>query len=296
MNENKAGPLFPKRGFDETKLEFAKVKLRRSGTTPNFSKSPVSDDTMTGAICAIQVILVPNRLRGIEYSEQLIATAFFVAPGVAITAWHVFKDFLPPIPASGHYLNAPMPAEFQVISPLLDQEVIVWPVGSFSVGTDTTGGSDLTAIGCHVSGNQPKQTIHHCLELSTRFPVIGEKLFTLGLKEHSKRRWRGGPVQLEVYESAGTVIDVYPKGRGQMPHGPCFAIDSGATGGMSGAPVFDQSGLVVGVLTSGTDDRKNGYAIVSSVSPVLDHKTTQTWRSGVAKNLTLREIIGLGSL
>lgn len=292
MNENKAGPLFPKRDFDETRLKFVRVNLRRFGTTPNFSKSFLSDENMMGAICAIQAVMVPNRRRGIKYSEQLIATAFFVAPGVAITAWHVFKDFLPPIPASGQYLNSPMTAEFQVISPLPDREVIIWPVGSFSVGANTTGGSDLTAIGCHVSGNQPKQTIHHCLELSTRFPVIGEKLYTLGFVEHSKRRWRGGPIRLEVYESAGTVIDVYPKGRGQMPPGPCFAIDSGATGGMSGAPVFDQAGLVMGVLTSGSDDSQNGYSIVSSVSPVLDHKITQTWRSGAAKNLTLREIIG----
>lgn len=287
------GPLYPNRNYIDTELKFVKMKLFHSGITEHFGRIALPDQMMSGAICGLQATIVPNAKKNVEFSQQLLGTAFFIAPGIAVSAWHVFEDFLPE-PTNGVFENAPMPAEFQLVSPLGQGEALIWPVNSFSVGS-TIGaigadGSDLTSIGCHLAGEQPIQKVHSCLILTDRFPAIGEKLHIIGLKEPLKRGW-SAPVVLETYESVGRVIDVFPNGRGRMPPGPCFAISSGATGGMSGAPVFDNNGFVIGVLSTGTEDRDNGYSIVSSITPVLNHRITQSWRPGENINASVQEIL-----
>lgn len=264
--------------------------MHRSGSENSFNKLELPEQLMTGAICGLQATMVPNKKEGVDFSEQLLATAFFIAPGVAVSAWHVLDSFLPKL-ANGRWDNAPMPAEFQVLSFLRNGEVSVWPAGSFSVGADGSNGSDLMAIGCHLSGTQPTMCIQHCLTVSPRLPAIGERLFMVGLKEPFSRKWNNTKIELEAFESAGTVVEVYASGRGRMPMGPCFALDSGVTGGMSGAPVFDDNGLVVGVLSTGTEDRDNGYSIVSSISPVLDHIIIQSWRDGQERSVSVRELL-----
>lgn len=290
MEKFKTGPLHPRCDYNNTNLKFVQVKIFRSGNSGVFREFLMPDQIMEGAICGLQAIMIPDKKNGIAYSEQLLGTAFFIAPGVAVSAWHVLEDFLPE-PIDGRWDSAPMPAEFQLMSLFDNGEVLVWPIGSFSVGANASQGSDVMAIGCHLSGLQPTRNIIHCLTVSPRFPAIGEELYMLGLKEPLARGWNSRPIVLETYESAGTVTDVYPNGRGKMPMGPCFALDSGATGGMSGSPVFDKNGLVVGILSTGTDDRTYGYSIVSSIAPVLDHKITQSWRSN-QENVTVRELLG----
>ncbi|MEZ5885312.1 MAG: hypothetical protein R3D56_00190 [Paracoccaceae bacterium] len=286
-----AGPLYPLRSYGDTDLQFVKLKvLHRNGTPAGLKKVTWPEHPLDNAICGIQVTMVPDKKNGIEFFQQLIATAFFIAPGVAISTWHVFKDYLPE-PVNGKWENAPLPAEFQIVSFGNQGSLSVWPISSFSVGEDANGGSDLTSIGCHLHGDQPVNKVHGYLETSARFPAIGERLHMRGFKESSPRSWNEYPIRLTQYESAGTVIEVYPNGRGNMPRGPCFCIDSGATGGMSGAPVFDNNGLVIGVLSTGNDDPNSGYSVVSSVAPIFSHKITQTWRPEKDRSATIREIL-----
>lgn len=293
MAVQESGPLYPIRDYVDTELKFIKVKLFYSGTTEKLGRIELPDQMMSGAICGLQTTFIPDAKKGVEFSQQILGTAFFVAPGVAITAWHVLEDFLPD-PTNGIWNNTPMCAEFQLISPLTQGEALIWPIHSFSVGstpesTDPNR-SDLSSLGCHLAGKQPAQKVHSCLTVAERFPVIGERLHTIGLKEPSRRGWNTN-IELETYESVGRVINVFPNGRGRMPSGPCFALSSGATGGMSGSPVFDNNGLVVGILSTGTEDGDNGYSIVSSIAPVLNHKITQSWRLGEKINTSVREIL-----
>lgn len=293
MVAQESGPLYPRRDYADTELKFVKVKLLHSGITDHFKRILLPDQMMSGAICGVQTTFIPNEKKGIEFSEQILGTAFFIAPGVAITAWHVFEDFLPET-VNGTYDNTPMSNEFQLISPLRQGEALTWPIHSFSAGStprsDDPDGSDLTSIGCHLAGLQPAQKVHSCLTVADRFPAIGERLHTIGLKEPRRRGWNA-PIMLQTYESVGRVIDVFPNGRGRMPSGPCFALSCGVTGGMSGAPVFDNNGFVVGILSTGTEDQDNGYSIVSSIGPVLDHRVTHSWRPGEMINTSVRDLL-----
>lgn len=285
------GPLHPKRNYFDTELRFVNVKLLHSGAGGEFKKLRLPEHLMQGAICGFQATMVPNRKNGIDYSEQLLGTAFFIAPGIAVSAWHLLEGFLPK-PTNSRWVNAPMPAEFQILSPLQEGEVLVWPIQSFSNAANASGGSDVMAIGCHLSGQQPTHKIHHYLTVSPRLPAIGEKLHIIGFKEPSQRIWNRRMINLEMYESVGHVIDTYPNGRGRMPSGPCFALSTGATGGMSGAPVFDNDGVVVGILSTGIDAQTGAYSIVSSIAPVFSHKITQSWcRDPIINPVTVHEIL-----
>jgi hypothetical protein len=56
--------------------------------------------------------------------------------------------------------------------------------------------------------------------------------------------------ELGLLVSHGLMIDIYEAGRGASKPWPAVAVDAGTLGGMSGGPVFDSRGFLVGVISS----------------------------------------------
>jgi serine protease Do len=65
-----------------------------------------------------------------------------------------------------------------------------------------------------------------------------------------------------MYGSIGRVTEILPGGREHRPW-PTFAVDSHWPGGMSGGPVFNQDGEVIGLVSSSDEpgsDNAQSYA------------------------------------
>jgi hypothetical protein len=283
------GPLYPQRNFSTTELNFSPVQLGWSWAENGLRRlNNGFGIAMAGLICGVQATTWKS-----GFKQQFLGTSFFVAPGVAVTAWHVLEDFMHVHETANGLIKGTMEAEFQVISLMNDDELLVWPVGGWSMGKVNGEGNDFTVMTCHLSGDQPSSKVHHYAELDVRPPVIGERVCILGVKEPDHRNWKSSVANLEVYTSPGDVLQYYPSGMSTRHPGPCFAISSGATGGMSGAPVFSSSGKVLGVLSSGTEDSGNdAYSIVSCIEPLLSHGLKPTWMDTLQEDsITLSKLL-----
>ncbi|WP_142916619.1 trypsin-like peptidase domain-containing protein, partial [Klebsiella pneumoniae] len=53
--------------------------------------------------------------------------------------------------------------------------------------------------------------------------------------------------------SSGLVTAAFPQGRGERMPAPCIEVEMDTMGGMSGGPVVDSDGNVIGVVSSSFD-------------------------------------------
>jgi hypothetical protein len=102
------------------------------------------------------------------------------------------------------------------------------------------------------------------LPLSTREPQLGESLTIVGFRYPDVTRG-GEPERIEgipvaargdLYAAPGKVVAVYEYRDRRMVPFPMIEIECGSLGAMSGGPAIDQSGHVVGILSSGWQDTK----------------------------------------
>ena len=86
-------------------------------------------------------------------------------------------------------------------------------------------------------------------------PKIGERLWTVGYREKSN----DGVPMIGCFTSSGLVTELYLDGRGSHMKGPCVEVAMNVVGGMSGGPVFNSAGKIVGVISSGFDGGENTF-------------------------------------
>lgn len=90
------------------------------------------------------------------------------------------------------------------------------------------------------------------LRLSGKWPKIGDEVMAIGFPELGSIQDRTIDAEVlteHMYGSIGRVTAVLPGGREHRPW-PTFAVDSHWPGGMSGGPVFNQDGEVIGLVSS----------------------------------------------
>jgi hypothetical protein len=194
-----------------------------------------------------------------EFSLRLIADFYPDSPTVVgscvifcghllLTAKHVLTDYVYSDRA-GHTLHA--------VQILQGPQYAVWPV----VRGWSHSSSDLALL--HLA-ERPDTTdmaakIEHRQFVIDPFPPqIGESVAAFGYHSSqikvSKNPNGSNHIDLrdEPTMSVGRVKALYPKGRDKtMLPFPCFEVDARFDGGMSGGPVFDETGAVCGLVCSG---------------------------------------------
>jgi hypothetical protein len=195
-------------------------------------------------------------------------SAVLVAPGLALCAHHVIAP---------HYSALQARTAASVCVALARPDLHLWRV----VRTTWVGGTDLELLSLARASALPADRRFAQATISTRTPKLGEWLTLHGLR---RERMEVRPNEIGCYGNVlacqGQVTNVYPSMRDRtMLPWPVVEVDCPAWGAMSGGPVFDEGGFLIGLVCSsfGGEAGGEGPAYVSLLWPALGHPVLQKW-------------------
>lgn len=216
--------------------------------------------------------------------HRVCGSAVMVAPGVALSATHVIEPWIPDL-MEGKL----SPACFGVSSHGLE----IWRLKKLTI----VPGTDITIFCLEYASDFPPENLFHLTRITTRLPKLGEKLTVCGFRasetvfeviDGNKSTTEGN-----LWICQGEVKERYCQGRDQsMLPWPVLEIDCPSHGGMSGGPVFDQNGLLVGILCSSLEhENGEGTSYISLLWHALAARIEPVWPEGLIKGpISLLEI------
>lgn len=166
----------------------------------------------------------------------------------------------------------------------------------FQIGPDIAGISALL---------NPDAPPFHTVAVNFRYcPQIGEPVFAVGYPELSLEGMSEDEVARYLKEGMfgvyGTVTGLFPNGRSTAYPTPVFEVEADWPSGMSGGPVFNKFGQVVGIVSSSWEPSNGvpglGYATclamipeAPQLTPTLDYENPgRRWGIGVYHSETFQ--------
>jgi hypothetical protein len=201
-------------------------------------------------------------------------SAVLVAPGVALAARHVIEPVWSRLCVEGG-------ASLSCGS-ITSSQLMMWHCRRVTF----VANSDLAVLVLSYASELPPENIFRMAVITTRLPKVGEQVSMVGFtaaKEGFPFEPLGASAQGHVRVSVGEITQRYPSGRDKvMVPWPAIEIASSASGGMSGGPVFDQHGLLLGIVSTslGAEDHV-GPSYVSLLWPALVTPIEAEWPNGV---------------
>lgn len=202
-------------------------------------------------------------------SHRVEGSAVLVAPGIALCAAHVFHAH---------------------IERLVSGELQTLCIGVSEHGNELWGlrgikfvpNTDVCILTLSLINGLPPDRTFHQASITTRTPRRGERLFVVAFKaeEEDCDNWtEGQKIRQNVLVCAGQVTQHFMKGRDRvMLPGPAIEVDFESWAGMSGGPVFDEEGWLVGVLSSSVSGQHcDSPSFVSLAISALACRFTGGW-------------------
>jgi hypothetical protein len=166
-------------------------------------------------------------------------SAVLVAPGVALAARHVIEPHLPLIQEGRAALAC---------GGLTRSQLMMWECKKITL---VDNNSDIAILVLRYSSNLPPGNLFKMAAITTRLPKIGERVGMLGFTAGDHETPVGEDIAGNVHVSVGTITNQHPRGRDRsLLPGPALEVATSSSGGMSGGPVFDQYGLLVGIIST----------------------------------------------
>lgn len=195
-------------------------------------------------------------------------SAVVVASGKALCARHVLQPFA----------NAIMAGAVSVLcAGITASGLQLWAVRHMTFGRE----NDLAILGLVAASSFPPDRLYVQATMDARLPAEGESVRMYGFV-HS-----GEPAETiiagSLIASRGVVSKRYDRGRDRaMCPWPGFEVACNAVGGMSGGPVFNEEGYLVGLVCSGYEQPDElGPAYVSALWPALALQYIGGWPIGM---------------
>ena len=209
-----------------------------------------------------------------ETTHRIEGSAVLVAPGVALCATHVLE------PNVGDLNSPPRTIKKSIlcIGPTTG-EFQLWKVRKVTSVPNT----DLTILGLELASSLPNGGTLYQATISTRLPKIGERLNIFGIRAAHEEfpRAAGKPPEFEmsVLACSGAVTERYENGRDSvMIPWPSVQVECPSWGGMSGGPVFDSTGRVLGLLSASFSSESNdGPSFISLLYPAIPIRFEGGW-------------------
>lgn len=187
-------------------------------------------------------LLILVSINGAE--RNTFGSAILVKPGLAICASHVIQEHL----RLGHFDGDR--AAFYAFGPT-ETAMHAWQVDSITYSL--TG--DVALLTMLYAAEMPAELTIHYFATSAKLPVVGDRVTAAGFRPTAMIRDKldsHGTVGAFL-GSSGKVSDVWQAGRDHMLPRPCFAAHLTTVGSMSGGPVLDSAGRVIGIVSSSVD-------------------------------------------
>lgn len=205
---------------------------------------------------------------------HVAGSAVIVAPGVALSAKHIFESR-----REGLQSGAIGVICFGICS----SGALLWKIRRVAEVSD----SDLVILCIELASAPPQNNIFNFATISLRPTRTGEKVCILGFRASSSHFEFGNglPIRGQVIQSQGTVLQRFDSGRDScfLPW-PSIEVDCPTWGGMSGGPVFDGQGRLVGLVTSSFSfetGEEPSPTFVSQIWPALVTPFEACWPAGI---------------
>lgn len=174
-----------------------------------------------------------------------LGSGVMVGPGLILTATHVLDEissggshplFMSFLPNSSGRVWLPKSATSTTRPSIFDETRKV--------------SSDLTIVSCTLNSEAHEELPLMLTPIQIALPLIGERLWAFGYRHE---RTESDIESVTPYVSSGLVTACFPSGRGERMPAPCFEVDMETFGGMSGGPVVNSEGYIVGVVSTSFD-------------------------------------------
>lgn len=176
-----------------------------------------------------------------EEGFTIIGSGVMVGPGLLLTASHVLDEF--PRDSGGpvfltflpHAARAWLPHDLMTVS------------GESEVDESRSKVSDLSLVSCTLNSAAYQDFPLMLAPMQVALPLIGDRLWAFGYRH---QLFDNGAASLSPIVSSGLVTEAFPHGRGERLPSPCVEVDMDTLGGMSGGPVVNSDGFLVGIVSS----------------------------------------------
>lgn len=200
-------------------------------------------------------------------------SAVLVAPGIALCATHVVSTYAAKLESGELGCMCMGPAKLGLQ---------IWRV----VTITAVPGCDLTILSLTYQTALPGGNQFNQATIAIRLPAMDEPLVLAGFRPDTAVVSKDGGLicQGNVLVSAGKVTAQYPNGRDTavLPW-PVVEVECDALGSMSGGPVFDTSGRLVGLVCSSLGagpDGESARSYVSMIWPAMAFEFEGGWPEG----------------
>lgn len=183
-----------------------------------------------------------------------LGSAFFIAPGVAVSALHIIEASLK---SPGILLNSHMP-ELGGVRPWFVHHLMMLP------------DSDLALLSCdYLDLETESEKVFNLVVCNCMPQPVGEKVLLLGTKPENEMR------EYSVHFSFGTISDVVERRlAGSQLIQREYLVEATSAGGMSGGPAFNSDGACIGLISSGMNFEDGaGYTRVISLEGCISGRT-----------------------
>ena len=226
------------RAFQITRSNGVLARLKRSWKTIEFSAEdgigPLGSLHQAGDMVVAVV-------RMDETGTTVLGSGVMVGPGLILTATHVLDEF-------GREGGGPAVMTFL---PTCARAWLPKDVSALSrehkYDAGRTVSSDIALISCTLNSAAHPEYPLGLASMEVALPLVGDRLWAIGFRDRGSN---GAGSLLTPLVSSGLVTGAFPYGRGERMPSACFEVAMETVGGMSGGPVFNSDGRLVGVVSS----------------------------------------------
>lgn len=215
--------------------------------------------------------------------QRVIGSGVMIAPGLCLTATHVIEE----TKKNKNTLLYSFPCENNLriwwANDFSAQEKISLEILPFQTPIPKFSDVGILSYSPFSKFSDNEDYVFAPLEVSA--PKLNERLWAVGYREVEN----DGVPTVSFFVTSGLVTEQYLDGRGSQINGPCIEVAMEALGGMSGGPVFNAGGRIVGVISSsleGHSDNKGPTYVsliwTSLLSTVYSPWPQNIWSENVA--------------
>jgi len=205
--------------------------------------------------------------KGDDGRFHVCGSGTMIALGVILTATHVLDETTGGAPLAWAYLPN---GRLRLWGPVRRANYSITVPSPHPTEPDQVETHDISLIACELISPPEVEFPIRIARASVAVPSIGARLWAMGHR-------RVNPVEQEtpdvaLFASSGLVTLVYPDRRDKMLPNPCVEAEMTTIGGMSGGPVYDERGHVVGVVSTsvqGISDEATRPTFVSMMWPAF---------------------------